>query len=219
MSRKRERASQAGYFPSSFPKRRRPSVPRRDLPDDSKFTLDVPSSPAASSKQQNTVVVSGLPTDCSVLDLKSRFEIYGSISRTRMDPNGLAYITFRSHDSATSAVSAALDPSFRITLLSKPVQVMWATDPVPQWREGVTKKEGASSGLLSSRLVRPEVPLCRRGRGNKLISAIVNPREKDNGNGIGNDEGKKDVSEERRGAFSLDEPFKGREIVAYDDIL
>ncbi|KAL3511178.1 hypothetical protein ACH5RR_030579 [Cinchona calisaya] len=221
MSRKRERPyNSSRHVPYSFPKRRRP------LPLQSDFTTDDldNSAPtvAAAAKQPTTVVVIGLPSDCSVLDLKSRFEIYGSISRTRMDPNGLAYITFRSHDAAQSAVSAALDPSFAITLLSKPVQVMWASDPVPQWKEGVAKNEGASSSTLplASKLVRPEVPLSRRGRGNKLGSAIVNPRADNNGNGETNniDNGKK-VGSGDEGGSGLAKPFMGREIVAYDDIL
>lgn len=123
MSRKRDRAQFSRQAPYSFSKRRRPLPPPKFgtsnnlyLPDGDNSSVD-----GASTKQQMTVVVVGLPTNCSVLDLKSRFEIYGSISRTRMDPNGLAYVTFRSHDSAQSAISASLDPSFGITILSKSV--------------------------------------------------------------------------------------------------
>ena len=76
------------------------------------------------------------------------------------------------------------------------VQVMWANDPVPQWREAVSSKDSPNSS--SSKLVGAEVPLSRRGRGNKLGSDIVKPSNSDSG---------------------LDVPFKGREIVAYDDIL
>lgn len=121
MSRKRDRPQFSRHVPYSFSKRRRPlpAPPQSDTTDELPFHEDNPS--IAGGKQQTTVVVVGLPSDCSVLDLKSRFEIYGSISRTRMDPNGLAYVTFRSHDSAQSAISAALDPSFGITLLSKQV--------------------------------------------------------------------------------------------------
>ena len=76
---------------------------------------------------------------------------------------------------------------------------MWASDPVPQWREAVGHKDGSSS----SKLLKAGVPLSRHGRGNKLGSAIVDTRENKNGNG----------------GLDVDVPFKGREIVAYDDIL
>lgn len=90
---------------------------------------------------------------------------------------------------------------------------MWATDPVPQWREGVAKRDG-----MPSKLVRAEIPLSRRGRNNKLGSAIVNPRDENNTNGsVKHDSNKKDgggntVPRSNGG-------FKGREIIAYDDIL
>ena len=81
------------------------------------------------------------------------------------------------------------------------VQVLWATDPLAQWRDGVNK-EIESDSSPSSKLVRAEVPLSRHGRGNKLASAIiVNPRSADGR------------------SSTLEVPFEGREIVAYDDIL
>lgn len=87
---------------------------------------------------------------------------------------------------------------------------MWASDPVPQWREGVRQKDGSSS---LSRLLRAEVPLRRHGRGNKLGSAIVNPR-------VDNVANKNDNNEKKSGGSGTEEvPYKGREMVAYDDIL
>ncbi|CAI9092738.1 OLC1v1028063C1 [Oldenlandia corymbosa var. corymbosa] len=218
MSRKRDRSysSSSRHVPYSFSKRRRP-LP---LQPDGLDPVDDIDKPPATVKKPTTVVILGLPSDCSVLDLKSRFEIYGSISRIRMDPTGLGYITFRSHDSAQSAVNAAVDPSFAVTILSKPVQVMWATDSVPQWREGVTKKDGASSSSssspLSSKLVRPELPLSRRGRGNKLGSAIVIPRD---GHKTRYGDVKDIVEVGDRVGSGLIQPLVAREIVAYDDIL
>lgn len=91
------------------------------------------------------------------------------------------------------------------------VQVMWASDPVPQWKGGVGQKEG-----LSSKLVRAEVPLSKYGRGNKLGSAIVNPRDEDNGNKNTNGD---QLNVNAIGSSGIDRPFRGREIVAYDDIL
>lgn len=97
------------------------------------------------------------------------------------------------------------------------VQVMWASDPVPQWKAGLGRKEG-----LSSKLVRAEVPLSRHGRGNKLGSAIVNPKDENksskNTNGDANNDDKVNRAD-ADGNSGLDGSFKGREIVAYDDIL
>ncbi|KAK7841520.1 uncharacterized protein CFP56_015341 [Quercus suber] len=45
------------------------------------------------------------------------------------------------------------------------LQVVWATDPLVQWREGVgvgANKDNTSSS--SSKLLRAEVPLSRHGR-------------------------------------------------------
>lgn len=81
---------------------------------------------------------------------------------------------------------------------------MWATDPLVKWREGVGfggKKDNGSPSS-SSKLLRAELPLSRQGRGNKLASTIVNPR-------IG----------EIASPSKLDVPSRGREIIAYDDIL
>ncbi|XP_065860893.1 uncharacterized protein At1g27050 [Euphorbia lathyris] len=190
MSRKRDKPYFSRHERAPYPKRRRPLPPpvsTQDLPDKR------PPPPA--------LLVMGLSPDCSVLDLKSRFEIYGSISRIRIDRDGVGHITYRSKDSGEAAIAASLDISFGITVDSKRVQVLWATDPLAQWREGVGiggKKESGSS----SKLLRAEIPLSRHGRSNKLASAIVNPRSSSN-----------DVP------GGLDVPFKGREIIAYDDIL
>lgn len=90
---------------------------------------------------------------------------------------------------------------FQIVDCCLQVQVMLATDPISQWREGVSREDNPnSSSFSSSKLVRAEVPLRRHGRGKKLESTIVNPTS-------------------NTGASGLDVPFKGREIVAYDDIL
>ncbi|KAI9123256.1 hypothetical protein K1719_006145 [Acacia pycnantha] len=60
-----------------------------------------------------------LPLDCSVLDLKSRFEIYGAISCIRIDREGVGYITYQTQEYADAAIAAALAPSFGITISSK----------------------------------------------------------------------------------------------------
>lgn len=117
-SRKREKPYFSRHAPYSLPKRRRP------LPLDAAAGEDVvndSSTSSAAAKPPTSVVVIGVPGECSVLDLKSRFEVYGPISRTRMEPNGVAYINFRSNDAAQSAVDAARGSSFPITLHSVPV--------------------------------------------------------------------------------------------------
>ncbi|XP_002520149.2 uncharacterized protein At1g27050 [Ricinus communis] len=195
MSRKRDNPYFSRHDRVPFPKRRRPLPPHP--PPSAEDEID---KPTPKPQSPPAVVVMGLPTNCSVLDLKSRFEIYGEISRTRIDRD-VALITFRTRDSAEAAIAAALDTSFGITIGSKRVQVLWATDPLAQWREGVGVGGNKESGS-SSKLLRSEIPLSRHGRGNKLASAIVNPK-----------------SSNSDASSVLDVPFKGREIVAYDDIL
>ncbi|WCJ21786.1 homeobox protein 54 [Euphorbia peplus] len=193
MSRKRDKPYFSRQERTPYPKRHRPVPP--PLPTEDKL----PPPPA--------LLVTGLSPDCSVLDLKSRFEIYGSISRIRIDRDGVGHVTYRSNDSAQAAISASLDPSFGITLHSKRVEVLRSTDPLAQWREGVGvggKKESGST----SKLLRAEIPLSRRGRGNKLASAIVNPRSSSSDDFVS---GRVDQDQ--------DVAFKGREIIAYDDIL
>ncbi|KAJ6431222.1 hypothetical protein OIU84_018669 [Salix udensis] len=196
MSRKRHRSNFTLHDrPAPYPKRRPPPPPSQ--PIEVKPSTKPPPPPA--------VVVLDLPPDCSVLDLKSRFAIYGEISRIRIDRDGNGYITYRSKDSAEAAITASLDASSGIAIDSKKVWVSWAADPLVQWREGVgagSRKDSGSPPPSSSKLLRGGIPLSRHGRGNKLASAIVNP-----------------TSSSSDGSSVLDEPFKGREIIAYDDIL
>lgn len=79
--------------------------------------------------------------------------------------------------------------------------MLWATDPLAMWREGVGNNSKDSVSV--SKLVRAEVPLSRHGRGNRLASTIGNTKS----------------SEDGSGSSVLEVPFRGREIVAYDDIL
>ncbi|XP_042479410.1 uncharacterized protein At1g27050 [Macadamia integrifolia] len=206
MSRKRERPDYGSrqYVSSSSTstsfrrsKRARPFHPHQSNGRaDSGDRLQEPTTTTTNDSKQSSpavVVVTGLDQSCSVLDLKSRFEMYGSISRLRIDRGGLGFITFRSSDSAAAAINASLDPSFPITVDSRKVQVSWANDPFPQWREGVGLSSKEERPL--SKLLRAEVPLRRHGRGIKQGMGTVSPRN------------------------GLDMPYKGREIVAYDDLL
>lgn len=114
MSRKREKPYHSGHSLSSTAKRRRPSLPELAV----SAPLDAPSTKSTSPA---AVLVIGLSPECSVLDLKSRFEIYGCISRIRIDRDGVGFVTFRSKDSADAAITASLDPTFGITVSSKKV--------------------------------------------------------------------------------------------------
>ncbi|KAK7274715.1 hypothetical protein RIF29_15812 [Crotalaria pallida] len=190
MSHKRDKPYSSRHAPYNSSKRRRPP-PEPPLEDDKPTTRPAPPS---------AVVVMGLPQDCSVLDLKSRFEIYGPIARIRIDRDAVGYITFRTKESSDAAIAAGADPSFGITVNSKKVQVLWATDPLAMWREGVGNNKDKES---MSKLVRAEVPLSKHGRGNRLASAIGNTK----------------ISGDTSSSSVLQVPFRGREIVAYDDIL
>ena len=79
--------------------------------------------------------------------------------------------------------------------------MLWATNPLAMWREGVVNRK--DKGYMS-KLVRAEAPLSKHERGNRLGSAIGNTKRGDENN---------------LGSSVLEVPFKGREIVAYDDIL
>ncbi|KAK9119439.1 hypothetical protein Scep_017532 [Stephania cephalantha] len=188
MSRKREKP----YFsqPPESSKRRR----TKPSPSSSSSSIrDEHEAAKKSSSASAKVVATGLPSACSVLKLKSRFEMYGCVSRLRIDCGGVGYITFRSKDAADAAIAASLDPLLGIELDSHLVQVSWANDPVPQWKEGV--RLSSKNVRSSSRLLRPELPLSKYGRENKLAASSSSPRQ------------------------GLHNPFKGREIVAYDDLL
>ena len=115
MSRKRDKTYHSRHHgPYRLSKRRR-SPPLSD--DAVEYAL----ADYSSSKSPATVVVIGLPQDCALLDIKSRFQIYGWISRTTMRHGGVAYVTFRSKESAEAAIAASVDPSFGIAIDSKRV--------------------------------------------------------------------------------------------------
>ncbi|XP_020087413.1 uncharacterized protein At1g27050 [Ananas comosus] len=160
----------------------------------SSSSAGAPSAAAASSSAgaPSVVIVTGIPGDCTVLELKSRLEIYGPVARTRVDAaDGVGYVTFRSAAAADAAVAASLDPARGVAIRSKKVFVVRASDPLQQWKTGV----GASPSL--SKLLRRETPLSKHGRSNKKLNPNTTI-----------------PSEQREPDLS----FKGREIVAYDDL-
>ncbi|KAI4342783.1 hypothetical protein MLD38_027365 [Melastoma candidum] len=94
-----------------------------------------PQSPTRAAQEKKTCVVAmGLAPECSVLDLKSRFEFYGPVSRIRIDPDSVGYITFRSNDSAAAAVAASRDPDSAITIHSRAVRLStYSSSSDPSW--------------------------------------------------------------------------------------
>lgn len=97
-------------------------------------------------------------------------------------------MSFRSKDSAADAISASLDTESGITVDSKKVLLSWPDNSLPQWKDGVRLP---AKERLSSKLLQPEVPLSKHGRGKKLDLGNVIPKS-------GGD--------------------KPREIIAYDDL-
>lgn len=72
---------------------------------------------ATGSSGSTVVVVNGLPSGCTVLELKSRMQMYGSISRIRIDGDeGLGYVKYRTPDHARAAIAAAANPVLGITI-------------------------------------------------------------------------------------------------------
>ncbi|KAK9107769.1 hypothetical protein Syun_023780 [Stephania yunnanensis] len=190
MSRKREKP----YFsqPPESSKRRR----TKPTPSSSSSIRDEHEAAKKSSSASAKVVATGLPSACSVLKLKSRLEMYGCVSRLRIDRGGVGYITFRSRTPPMPPLPLLSIPCWALSStricklwsLEFEVQVSWANDPVPQWKEGV--RLSSKNVRSSSRLLRPELPLSKYGRENKLAASSSSPRQ------------------------GLHNPFKGREIVA-----
>ncbi|KAF3593186.1 hypothetical protein DY000_02023518 [Brassica cretica] len=203
MSRKRDKPYTYRHTPARISKRRRPWAPPPSLE-----TNEIIDKPTAKPPPPPGLLVSGLPANCSVLELKSRFEIYGSISRIRIDEDGVGSVSYRTAESAEAAIAGSHEPSFGISIDSKKLEVAWATDPLVTWKEGVKvgEEKEKTSPSLSSKLLRAEMSLRKHGRRNRLASTIVNPRSK-NPDG----DGTKSPATTRG--------FKDRDIVAYDDIL
>ncbi|XP_031488069.1 uncharacterized protein At1g27050 [Nymphaea colorata] len=161
--------------------------------DDKKAQL--PNTASTSGRDSAVLIVSDLPAGCTVLELKTRFEMFGSVSRVKIEQNlGFGYITFRLRDSAELAIMTSRNPLYPISIGNKQVHVSWANDPLPQWRAGVglsMQKDGSTSKLL-----RAEVPLSRHGKTSRRLGD--------------------DKLTSRKDPNSI---HKGREIIAYDDLL
>ncbi|WOK97132.1 hypothetical protein Cni_G05840 [Canna indica] len=170
--------SQFDHFPS---KRHRPSLPPPEAAEGE--------APAASSSP-SLVMVTGLPYDCTVLELKSHLEVYGPISRTRIDVDCRGFVTFRSNQAAEAAIAASMDPTIGVSIRSKKVLVVRAIEDPLQAKKGVRISP-------TSKLLRPEMPLSKYGRSNKKLGA---------GTAV-------EITKSR-----AEIPSESREIVAYDDL-
>lgn len=187
--RQRPQSTAADNLPSSSLSKRY----RRPNPVDLAVTVAVVEEEEQLFKSPSSlsplVMVTGLPSDCTVMELKSRLEMYGPISRTRIDAvDGAGYVTFRSATSAEAAITASLDPAFGVSVGSRKVLVCRAAEHLLAWRAG--------AGVPPpSKLLRAEIPLSKHGRSNKKLTAATTSIKK-----------------------SSEPPYKGREIVAYDDL-
>ncbi|CAN6439312.1 unnamed protein product [Victoria cruziana] len=160
--------------------------------EDDEKKAQLPNTASASGRGSAVVIVSDLTAGCTVLELKTRFEMFGSVSRVKIDQTlGLGYITFRLRDSAELAVTTSKNPLYPISIGNKQVHVSWANDPLPQWRAavGLSMQKDAST----SKLLRAQVPLSRHGKTSRRLGddKLTSPME----------------------------PHRGREIIAYDDLL
>ncbi|XP_015699360.2 uncharacterized protein At1g27050 [Oryza brachyantha] len=125
----------------------------------------VPAPAAAAAPEPSLVMVAGLPPGCGVMELKSRLGAYGSIARTRIDAaSATGYVTFRSGAAALAAIAASLDPEGGVTVGSKKVLVVQASEapgiaqanPVGEPLRDATKRNASESSAFASTKAAPE---------------------------------------------------------------
>ena len=144
--RSRRRGKRGRTSPDPPAKRRR--GPLESMPGE----LEAAPAPAPS-----VVMVAGLPPGCGVIELKSRLEAYGTIARTRIDAAAATgHVTFRSAAAATAAIAASLDPECGITIGSKKVLVVQASE-APNNSTSVVQSDpaDASNNIASDALAIP----------------------------------------------------------------
>ncbi|KAL6616163.1 hypothetical protein ACP70R_038433 [Stipagrostis hirtigluma subsp. patula] len=145
---RRRRGKRGRTSPNPPAKRRRGGPPEveHDEPEPAFHPASVPEQAAV--PQSSLVMVAGLPPGCGVLELKSRLEAYGPIARTRVDSAAATgYVTFRAGAAAVAAIAASLDPDGGITIGSKKVLVVQASEAPrnPKIIVGAADPEGRSS--------------------------------------------------------------------------
>ncbi|KAM0836849.1 hypothetical protein ACQ4PT_062048 [Festuca glaucescens] len=122
-----------------------PPSKRRRGPLESEYD-DLEAAPApVPAPQPSSVMVAGLPPECGVMELKSRLEAYGPIARTRIEAAAATgHVTFRSAAAAASAIAASLDPDCGITIGSKKVLVVQASE-APNEQKSVVQSDPADA--------------------------------------------------------------------------
>ncbi|CAL4947151.1 unnamed protein product [Urochloa decumbens] len=132
---RRRRGKRGRTSPDPPAKRRRGGPPEVEADD---YPESAPAlEPAA--QHSSSVMVAGLPPGCRVLELKSRLQAYGPIARARVDAvAATGYVTFRSGAAAVAAIAASLDPDGGISIGSKKVLVVQASD-VPNNSKGIAR--------------------------------------------------------------------------------
>ncbi|KAF8663887.1 hypothetical protein HU200_055225 [Digitaria exilis] len=124
---RRRRGKRSRTSPDPPGKRRRGGPQEREADGDG-YPEPAPA-PEPAAQQPSSVMVAGLPPDCGVLELKSRLETYGPVARARVDAaSATGYVTFRSGAAAEAAIAASLDPDCGVTIGSKKVLVVQASE-------------------------------------------------------------------------------------------
>ncbi|WOL04910.1 hypothetical protein Cni_G13633 [Canna indica] len=111
-------------FPTSLSVRLRQRLSVSRVEEETNVVRHRPSLPpleAVESSSPSLVMVTSLPYDCTVLELKSHLEVYGPISRTRIDVDCCGFVTFRSNRAVEAAISASMDPTIGVSIRSKNV--------------------------------------------------------------------------------------------------
>ncbi|KAE8798484.1 hypothetical protein D1007_26159 [Hordeum vulgare] len=152
--RSRRRGKRGRTSPDPPAKRRRGSL--ESMPGELEAAPAPVPAPAA-APQPSLVMVAGLPPGCGVIELKSRLEAYGPVARTRIDAAAATgHVTFRSGAAAMAAIAASLDPECGITIGSKKVLVVQASE-VPNNPTSVVPSvpADASNNITSDALATP----------------------------------------------------------------
>ena len=157
MNRRSRRRGKRGRT-SAGPQAKRRRGPLESMPGELEAApAPVPAPAPAAAAQPSVVMVAGLPPGCGVIELKSRLEAYGPIARTRIDAAAATgHVTFRSAAAATAAIAASLDPECGITIGSKKVLVVQASE-APNNSTSVVQSDpaDASNNFVSDALAIP----------------------------------------------------------------